>query len=102
MVKELEQGERKMKKYNEADMEPSSPNFKEYFKEYFFTFYGKGGLYPIDGLTESEMKKAISLRKEIRPNLEFVGDSTDREMVRDIVLATRNGEDVKKVNPFKI
>jgi len=63
---------------------------QKYFIDYVLSFYGKGGLYPIESLTVEEIKKAVKIRKKIKPKFEFAGDSIDREMVRDIILAKRN------------
>ena len=58
------------------------------FIEYFWSFYGENGIYAIDGLTENEVKAALIVRLQ-DTSLPFHGDTTDRELVRDIVLERR-------------
>lgn len=58
------------------------------FIDYVLSFYGKGGLYDI-GATEEEVKTALNIRLKIRQDIEFDGDSYDREIVRDIILAMK-------------
>lgn len=58
------------------------------FVEYVLDFYGKGGLCDF-GATEKEVRVALNVRLKTRPDLEFDGDTLDREMVRDIMLAMR-------------
>lgn len=56
------------------------------FIKYMLTFYGKAGLYPIEGITPKIIKDAIcevSLRS-IHPW--SGGDSFDREAIRDYIL----------------
>lgn len=59
------------------------------FKKYFWSFYGKTGLYPetLTNLTALEFWNAMDMR--LKGKLEFDGDSIDRELVRDIILASR-------------
>ena len=57
------------------------------FIAYMLTYYGKAGLYPIEGITPKIIKDAIceiSLRS-IHPWAG--GDSFDREAIRDYILA---------------
>jgi len=57
------------------------------FIAYMLTYYGKAGLYPIEGITPKIIKDAIceiSLRS-IHPW--SGGDSFDREAIRDYILA---------------
>jgi hypothetical protein len=63
--------------------------YKE-FKKYFWSFYGKTGLYPqtLSGLTTLEFIKAYDMRMANK-SIAFEGDTFDREMVRDIILASR-------------
>ncbi len=63
--------------------------YKE-FKKYFWSFYGKGGLYPktLEGLTTLEFIKAWDMRHANKA-VAFAGDTFDREMIRDIILAAR-------------
>jgi hypothetical protein len=55
------------------------------FVNYVLSFYGLGGMYSEYKFRESEVKKAIKIHKRNK-DVEFIGDSVDREMVRDIVL----------------
>lgn len=57
------------------------------FIPYFLAFYDeKTGLCPIKGLTIERILEGIELRlKNCR--IPFDGDSTDRELVRDMLLA---------------
>jgi hypothetical protein len=57
------------------------------FVEYVFSFYGAGGLYDFDASIE-EIKNAIKVRLE-NAEMEFVADTVDRELVRDIMLENR-------------
>ena len=59
------------------------------FIKYFMSFYGRGGLYPIEDLSREDIIKGVEIRLKKRPSMEFVGDSADRELVRDIVLGWR-------------
>jgi hypothetical protein len=61
-------------------------NLTKEFKEYFYSFYGVKGIYPIEGLKDIDIIEAIEIRKKNFPDLEFDGDSIDREIVRDIIL----------------
>jgi hypothetical protein len=54
------------------------------FVEYVFSFYGVGGLYDF-GASVEEIEAAIEVRLE-NVDMEFVADSVDRELVRDIIL----------------
>jgi hypothetical protein len=54
------------------------------FYTYVLSFYGKGGLYPM-GVTLTDVKSATKIHKH-RTNIEFEGDSVDRENVRDILI----------------
>jgi hypothetical protein len=56
------------------------------FIEYFNSFYSIEGIYPIDGLKDSDIREAIEIRAEELPDLDFDGDTIDRELVRDIIL----------------
>mgnify|MGYP000329422215 CR=1 FL=1 len=55
------------------------------FVNYVLSFYGLGGIYGGWNFKEREVKKAIRIHKR-NEKVEFIGDSVDREMVRDIVL----------------
>ncbi len=52
----------------------------EVFYKYFMSFYGEEGIYPIKNFTRMEVKKAIKCIGN-----EFIGDSFDREKVRNIL-----------------
>ena len=58
------------------------------FVEYALDFYGHGMICDINA-TETEVLRALCVRLVNRPDLEFDGDSFDREMVRDIILEMR-------------
>jgi len=57
------------------------------FTEYLLEFYSDNGVYPL-GFTESQIDIATDIYKArlLERDMEFVGDSVDREAVRDIVL----------------
>lgn len=63
------------------------------FIKYFMSFYGRGGLTPIRNLTEADVRKGVKIRLENNPNIPWDGDTTDRELVRDVVLGWRDMED---------
>jgi len=68
----------------------SNPKLVE-FKNYILSFYDYDGIYPIEGLTEGKVEKAIMTYLEVCSNLATHqtwgdGDSIDRERVRDILL----------------
>jgi hypothetical protein len=54
------------------------------FYTYVLSFYGKHGLY-LMGATLVDVKAATKIHKH-RTNIEFEGDSVDRENVRDILI----------------
>ena len=58
------------------------------FINYMLSFYGEHGLYPISATT-NEILVATGMRLERHKNIEFSGDSFDREMVRDIIIELR-------------
>jgi len=58
------------------------------FIDYVMSFYGPGGVYDMDATVE-EVKEAIVLLSVRFPNTEFVGDSIDREHVREIIIDRR-------------
>lgn len=70
------------------------------FVDYVFSFYGAGGLYSFDATAE-EIKDALLVRLERWPNLEFCGDTTDRELVRDIMLEKRQKAIAHQHTKFK-
>jgi len=60
------------------------------FTQYMMDFYGPNGVYPL-GFNETQIGLATQIYKCRLPNgaLDFVGDSLDRERVRDIILEAR-------------
>jgi hypothetical protein len=54
------------------------------FYTYVLSFYGPYGLYPM-GVSLTDVKAATKIHKE-RTRITFVGDSYDREQVRDILI----------------
>ena len=62
------------------------------FTQYMMDFYGPEGLYPM-GVNETQIALATQLYKCRLPNgaLDFVGDSVDREGVRDLIIEARKG-----------
>ncbi len=67
------------------------------FEEYVYDFYGQGGesLYgevtfpSTGGVTMAEIRLATKIRK-YDTDLPFDGDSIDREIVREILINSRN------------
>jgi hypothetical protein len=76
---------------NEGKKQVMAKDVDDYkgFVKYFDDFYGKKGLYPIIGLTKKDIDKGIELRLKSRDDMEWSGDSADRELVRDEILAWR-------------
>lgn len=61
------------------------------FTQYMLDFYGPNGLYP-EGFNSTQINLATQLYKcRLPEGTEFYGDSIDRERVRDIILAAREG-----------
>ena len=61
----------------------------ETFVEYILDFYGKGGIYDF-GATRDDVLLALGMRlQSATPEFPFDGDSIDRELVRDFMLANR-------------
>ena len=58
------------------------------FIDYVMSFYGEGEIYDY-GFTPDEIVEGYALRMERFPGIPFCGDTTDREIVRDCVLALR-------------
>lgn len=59
------------------------------FTQYMLDFYGPKGVYPM-GFTAEQINLATQLYKIRLPEgHEFIGDSIDRERVRDIILEAR-------------
>ena len=66
-------------------METISMKQKAEFINYVADFYADGGLYPM-GVSEGDIAKALQERLKRHSDLPFDGDTTDRELVRDIML----------------
>jgi hypothetical protein len=59
------------------------------FTQYLLDFYGPNGIYPM-GFTAEKISLATQLYKcRLKQGQEFLGDSIDRERVRDIILDAR-------------
>jgi hypothetical protein len=59
------------------------------FTQYMLDFYGPKGVYPM-GFTAEQINLATQLYKcRLPEGHEFIGDSIDRERVRDIILEAR-------------
>ena len=71
------------------------------FNAYQMSFYGPDGVYPLQ-VNESQAHIATEIYKNrlARRDVEFVGDSVDREAVRDIILEARENilPEFKKVD----
>ena len=61
------------------------------FTAYMMEFYGPNGIYSELNFNETQIGLATLIYKCRLPNgaLDFVGDSVDRERVRDIILEAR-------------
>ena len=63
------------------------------FVEYMLDFYGPNGIYDI-GCTEQEAREALPIRLLERADLEFDGDTIDREICEHIIVHNlRQGRD---------
>ena len=63
------------------------------FVEYMLDFYGPNGVYDIS-MTEAEVREALTIRLLERADLEFDGDTIDRELCEYIVTHNlRQGRD---------
>ena len=60
-----------------------TPICLEKFYDYVLSFYGEGGIYPMQA-TEDMVIEAT--RKYINSGADFEGDSLDREKIRDIMI----------------
>mgnify|MGYP000238672449 CR=1 FL=1 len=61
----------------------------ETFVQYVLDFYGKGGIYDF-GATRDDVLLALKKRlQSATPEFPFDGDTLDREIVRDYMLANR-------------
>ena len=59
------------------------------FTQYMLDFYGPNGVYPL-GFNATQISLATQLYKcRLPEGQEFLGDSIDRENVRDIILEAR-------------
>jgi len=57
------------------------------FHNYVFQFYGRGGVYPMGATLKDIVSATAILLEQLNTlNSEFVGDSIDRELVRDILI----------------
>ncbi len=65
--------------------EPRFADENEDFILYVYSFYGKGGVYPMGATIEMIMDAVGILLTEEDWN--FAGDSIDRERVRDILIS---------------
>ena len=57
------------------------------FVNYVLDFYGYRGIYSTHGFTRREVETALDVYLQTKP--EFLGDSIDRERVRDVVFTQR-------------
>jgi hypothetical protein len=64
---------------------PEDP--QERFIAYTLEFYGVNGIYKYD-FTREEVIRAIEMYKDLE-DTQFLGDTADREFVRDIVFHNR-------------
>lgn len=65
------------------------PRFMPFF-DYVIKFYGSSGLYPTGDPDDKIAMACMSrLAGNIRPDLAFDGDTTDREIVRDLLFIWR-------------
>jgi len=55
------------------------------FLQYFNSYYGENGMYPMRTVSKEELIKAIYKRKADKPNAPFDGDTFDRELIRDLI-----------------
>lgn len=63
-----------------------------HFIDYVMKFYGADGIYPITGINRTLARKATSdvMRIAKIKEVEFCGDSFDREQVRDLLIDKYN------------
>ena len=68
---------------------PLAPQTFSGFCDYVMHFYGPNGTYPM-GATREQVEGAVKYRLQILEKRceDFVGDSDEREAVRDILIAT--------------
>lgn len=60
-------------------------NLQADFPDYVLSFYGKLGIYDM-GVTRDDVLIATGIRLETRKDIDFDGDTLDRELVRDILI----------------
>lgn len=58
------------------------------FIDYVLSFYGQGEIYDI-GATRDEAWQALCISFREKRSFPFCGDSVDRELIRDLILAGR-------------
>jgi len=58
------------------------------FVDYCLEFYGHAGIYKHD-FTVAEVLKGMIMRFGYRPSIDFEGDTTDRELVCEMVFEMR-------------
>lgn len=65
---------------------------KNEFIDYVLSFYGPGGIYDI-GATRQDVLEALATRLlcERYSSLPYEADSTDREIIRDIMIEAKEG-----------
>jgi hypothetical protein len=71
---------------------------KAEFIDYVLSFYAPGQIYGDffeNSLTQEEVNRAVNLRIKKTDEIPFDGDSVDREIVRDIILALRGKSDLE-------
>ena len=59
------------------------------FVDYVMDFYGANGIYAMN-VNREDILIATGMRIEARKDIEFQGDSLDRELVRDILIERFN------------
>ena len=84
---------------NNLNEKDNKMNQEKEFFDYCWEFYKPNGIYGEtffnNTLTKEELKRAITIRTRIvsstaMGNFHFEGDTTDREIVRDILLIIQN------------
>ena len=80
------QGQIRTMRYTAQDDEYYYEDIKQ-FTDYFNDFYGINGVYPYRDTNMELITIAMELLFKNRPDYIFVGDSMDREAIRDIVFS---------------
>ena len=79
---------------NNLNEKDNKMNQEKEFFDYCWEFYKPNGIYGKtffnNTLTKKELKRAITIRTRIVSITAFEGDTTDREIVRDILLIIQN------------